>query len=188
MDVERQSVITEIERVSLGLPDRAAVMRRAHSTTELVDLFSGIIWRFASAQLRRKEDAEDVVMEVFASAFSDFPKLIKASDQRSWLLGVARRKIIDVWRKQYQRSESDLSSAELARDETKISVTQLALEELYEDQRCALILKYVIGLGTDEVAAAMGRSTAAANSLLQRARESLKKAMSDDCGGVNERD
>ncbi|RYG19349.1 hypothetical protein EON82_21575, partial [bacterium] len=46
--------------------------RRAHNPDELVTLFSEDVWRFASAQMRRREDAEDVVMETFAAAFRDF--------------------------------------------------------------------------------------------------------------------
>src|SRR5690349_18582832 len=67
--------------------------KRARSPDELVELFSDDVWRFVSAQVIRREDAEDIVMEVFAAAFSSFHKLEKVHDHRFWLLCVARRKV-----------------------------------------------------------------------------------------------
>jgi RNA polymerase sigma factor (sigma-70 family) len=62
--------------------------------------------------------------------------------------------------------------AALERAEEQRVVREL-VEQLNEDQREALLLQYVEGLSIAEIAAVMGRSPAAANSLLQRARAAL---------------
>ena len=71
--------------------------RVARSPEELVELFTDDVWRFASSQVSRREDAEDIVMEVFAAGLARFHKLRDVPDQRLWLLGVARRKLVDSY-------------------------------------------------------------------------------------------
>jgi len=154
---------------------------RARKPEDLVRLFSGDIWRFTASQIVKREDAEDIVMEVFAAAFTDFAKIQRATDQKVWLLAIARKKVADHLRKRYRRAERPMTEV----DEnaglpmfTEIQIaTRGALDQLPENQREALILKYINGLSTEEVGHVIRRSLAATNSLLQRARESLRVAL-----------
>lgn len=145
---------------------------------ELVRLYSDDVWRYVASKLRRREDVEDVVMEVFGVAFRDLDRVRKADSPRLWLLAVARRKAIDVIRRSYRRPElsldavADKAAPEI--DERKQQVYSL-MEELPELYREVLILKYVNGLGTEEVARVIRKSAGAANSLLQRARQTLRE-------------
>jgi RNA polymerase sigma-70 factor (ECF subfamily) len=153
-------------------------LRRAHNPEELVDLFSDDIWRFASSQVNRREDAEDVVMEVFAAAFGSFHKLSRIGDQRLWLLSVARRKVIDTVRQRYRRAEGPLEDTHTApsiEEPTELEeAARNAVTRLKPPQGEALVLKYVNGLSTEEVAQVIGKSLPATNSILQRAREALR--------------
>jgi|GEM_PF-533913 RNA polymerase sigma-70 factor (ECF subfamily) len=153
---------------------------RARKPDDLVRLFSADIWKFTASQITKKEDAEDIVMEVFAVAFSDFSKVQRADDQRVWLLAIARRKVADHLRRKYRRAEQPLSaeSVEAAPMLTEMQIaTRGALDQIPENEREALVLKYVNGLSTEEVGMVIRRSIAATNSLLQRARESLRQAL-----------
>lgn len=120
-------------------------------------------------------------MEVFAAAFADFAKIQRAEDQKVWLLAIARRKVADHLRRKYRRAEQPLASAETNAGMPMFSEIQIAtrgaLEQLPENQREALVLKYINGLSTEEVGHVIRRSMAATNSLLQRARESLRDAL-----------
>jgi DNA-directed RNA polymerase specialized sigma24 family protein len=49
------------------------------------------------------------------------------------------------------------------------------MAKLTEDQREALTLKYVVGLSSAEVGAALGRNAEAVDSLLQRGRASFAR-------------
>ncbi|MGV3616795.1 MAG: RNA polymerase sigma factor [Fimbriimonas sp.] len=155
--------------------------RHADHPDALVTLFSDDVWRFVASQVGRREDAEDIVMEVFAAAFSDFAKVRRANDQRLWLLAIARRKVSDCLRRQYRRAEQPFSSVEETAqaawlDEGQIA-TRGALAKLPDPQGQALVLKYVNGLTTEEVSVVIRRSFAATNSLLQRARQSLRESL-----------
>ena len=120
-------------------------------------------------------------MEVFAVAFSDFSKVQRVDDQRVWLLAIARKKVADHLRRKYRRAEQPLTHENLEVAAPMFNEMQIAtrgaLDQLPENEREALVLKYVNGLSTEEVGMVIRRSLAATNSLLQRARESLRQAL-----------
>jgi RNA polymerase sigma-70 factor, ECF subfamily len=154
---------------------------RAREPEQLVELFADDVWRFVSSQVSRREDAEDIVMEVFEIAIAKFQKLQAVDSQRHWLLSVARKKSIDCLRKQYRRAEQPISAAEMAAEapaqEGRQEATREALKALPSHQSQALLLKYVNGLSTEEVSKVIGKSMEATNSLLQRARTALRAAL-----------
>lgn len=170
-------------------PIDAPPTHRAKTPDELVTLFSGEVWRFVSAQMRRREDAEDAVMETFAAAFRDFERLQRADDQGHWLLGIARRKVADAHRKHYRRGETapldETSTGSMPSDEGLVA--REAIAALPTDQREVITLKYVNGLSTEEVGRVIKRSTAATNSLLQRGREALRAALTPNENGGERR-
>jgi RNA polymerase sigma-70 factor (ECF subfamily) len=152
------------------------------------------VFRYVSRRVPRREEAEDITAEVFAAAFVDLPRFRGQCAPYLWLLGIARRKIVDSLRRRAVRRETLASelpdvgpggdplperpaAAEgpeeaLERAEEQRVVREL-VEQLNEDQREALLLQYVEGLSIAEIAAVLGRSPAATNSLLQRARAAL---------------
>jgi len=155
---------------------------RARDPEELVEIFSDDVWRFVSSQVSRREDAEDIVMEVFSIAIDKFPKLLAVVNQRQWLLTVAKNKSIDCLRKRYRHAEQPLETCEIAVEDEHASehqeATRKALKALPYAESQALILKYVNGLTTEEVAKVIRKSVPATNSLLQRARVALRAALS----------
>lgn len=158
-----------------------ASARQARSPDELVELYSDEIWRFVSSQISRREDAEDVVMEVFAAAFARFGQLGRVDNHRLWLLAVARKKVADALRLRYRRAERPLDDLQVAQPAPQVTELQaaarVAIKCLPPPQGDALVLKYVNGLSTEEVAQVIRKSVPATNSLLQRARETLRDAL-----------
>ncbi len=155
----------------------------ARDRDELVTLFAGDVWRFASASVRCREDAEDVVMETFAAAFRDFDGLRRVDNQRYWLLDVARKRVADCHRKRYRRAERPLSEADSASAPAPSPLglaAREALGRLPDPQREVLTLKYVSGLSVEEIGLVIRRSPAATNSLLQRGRKGLRKDLGLD--------
>jgi RNA polymerase sigma-70 factor (ECF subfamily) len=143
----------------------------------LVELYADDVWRFVSSKLRRREDAEDVAMETFSAAIKDFDRIRKAGSPRLWILGIARNKVGDAMRRAYRRAEDPLDESLRApdADTSRRESLHQAMAELPELHREILVLKYINGLSTDEVAKVIRKSAAATNSLLQRARQSLRE-------------
>ncbi|HWA82441.1 MAG TPA: sigma-70 family RNA polymerase sigma factor [Fimbriimonadaceae bacterium] len=168
-------------------PVEAGEAKRAGSPSELAEMFSDEIWRFASSQLPRREDAEDIAMEVFAAAFSQFDKLTRVQDQRLWLLAVARKKVAGHLRKRYRRAEQPLSELELpatAHEESELeAAVRSGIRQLPRPHAEALVLKYVNGLSTEEVSQVIRKSLPATNSILQRARAAFRDAVGPELIG-----
>ena len=145
--------------------------------TELQRLYLDDVWRYVSSRLDRAEDAEDVTMDVMAAAFGRIRDNTVVAEPRIWLLTIAKNKVADALRRRYRRRETPLvdSDAVDGADHLRRFAVNSVLDQMPEDHSQALVLKYVNGLSTDEVASVMKRSPEAANSLLQRARQSFRE-------------
>ena len=161
----------------------------------LADVFS-----YVARRVPDRQEAEDVTAEVFAAAFVALPRRKGLNGPYPWLLGIARRKVADALRRRGRRegrmsalteetpaASSDQPEATIARQE-RASLIHAMLAALPEDQREALLLHYVEGLPQAEVAAVLGRSPAAINSLLQRARAAVYRQGHDYFLGESEAD
>ena len=134
------------------------------------------VFAYVSRRVWRREEAEDVAAETIAAAYAHWHRF-RDGDRRLWVLGIARRKTADALRRQSKRRETALSDALPSSDlpdhaERREAATRLRaiVLGLPDDQREALLLQHLEGLSIDEIATVMGRSPAAVNSLLQRAR------------------
>ena len=162
-----------------------AERERAWTADALHQRYLADVFTYVARRIPDRQEAEDVTAEVFAAAFVAPPRPHSPHGPYPWLLGIARRKIADSYRrraKQGGAGESlppDLVAADsegpertLARAERGRLLREL-LGRLPADQREALLLHYVEGLPQAQVAAVLGRSPAAVNSLLQRARAAV---------------
>ena len=152
------------------------------------------VFRYVSRRVPRREDAEDITAEVFAAAFAALPRC-RRDQPYLWLLGVARRKIIDLNR--HKRARPETLAAEMGRPgegleagpavgapapvgpeahmlaAERLQAIRRLVDGLKEEQREALLLQQVERLSQAEIGRVMGKSPAAVNSLLQRARQTL---------------
>ena len=135
------------------------------------------VFRYAMARLGQREEAEDIAIEVVHA----MPNPCFRRDLRLYMIGVARRKVADHLRNPRWRDRAGLEVRErpdhardVSRDEA-ILVDE-ALHKLSPEHREVLVLKYVIGLTSAEIAKSLGKQSPAVDSLLQRARDSFAKA------------
>jgi RNA polymerase sigma-70 factor (ECF subfamily) len=127
--------------------------------------------------------AEDLTAETFLAAVSAVQKGSVPSMSTAWLIGVARHKLVDHWR----RREREERSLRLAHDDgadvvepwdatIEVVRSQAVLDALAPQHRAALTLRYLDGLPVVQVAAALGRTLHATEALLVRARAAFRRA------------
>ena len=134
---------------------------------------------------RARDVAEELTQQTFVAAARQRSRFEGRSDTLTWVIGIARHKLVDHFR----RSALDERRFErLAREWTgsaapsSSSGARLSDEEMLErlaalpgQQRAALILAYVDELPVREVARVLGRSESATESLLTRARQNYRR-------------
>jgi RNA polymerase sigma-70 factor, ECF subfamily len=123
--------------------------------------------------------AEDLTQETFLAAVVELRKARQVEEPLGWILGIARHKLLDHYRRQDRgrsRVASEVADAPAERPVDSDGRAITALASVPSDQRIALVLRHVDGLSVPEVAAALGRSVEAAESLLARGRVRFRQA------------
>jgi len=134
--------------------------------------------------------AEDLTAETFLAAVAAVQKARVPVMTTAWLIGVARHKLVDHWRKK-ARDERNLEAvandAPVADDpwdaHLDASVAHDVLGQLGAHHRTALTLRYLDDLPVLEVADHLGRTVHATEALLVRARLAFRRAYEGSDGG-----
>ena len=174
--------------ITILLPRRAKATEKATLvwTAEVLhERYLEDVFSYLFRRLPVRAEAEDLAAETFAAAFTSLRTLRPNTDPFPWLLGIARRKLIDRARKQKRQPalaslddrddwpDDGADPAEkLLAAERRQAVWNL-VDGLKSEQKEALLLQHLEGLSITQIAMVLGKSPAAINSLLQRARATL---------------
>ena len=141
------------------------------------------VYTYARARVGTDE-AEDVTAEVFHAAALAFRQGRGEQLSTAWLIGVARNKIIDRWRKAERRKarshllrERD-SGVHFPADwfvDDRREAVQAAIDALSDRHRSLLILHHLDGMSIRSIAADLDLSESAVESRLARARRAFRK-------------
>ncbi len=133
--------------------------------------------------------AEDLTAETFLAAVHAVRKPGAPGPSVPWLIGVARHKLADHWRRaeREQRGLRLLDSVpDRADDPWETVVDRIrareVLGQLGAHHRAALTLRYLDGLPVPEVARHLDRSVHATEALLVRARAAFRQACEGEEG------
>lgn len=70
-----------------------------------VDRYSDYLYNYAIGRVNNHEVAQDIVSETFLSALKGIKSFEGRSSERTWLIAIIKRKIIDYYRKQSTEKE-----------------------------------------------------------------------------------
>ena len=154
--------------------------RNADAFTELYRRYVTPLYRYLYHRLGNEKDAEDLTAQVFMDALEGLPSYRERGRFSSWLFTIARRRLTDLYR---QRPTSlladelpddafDLQSV-LEKNENHARLNQL-LDELEDDRRELLQLRFAAGLEFPEIASVLGKSEGAVKMTLYRTLDWLK--------------
>ncbi len=149
----------------------------------LPSVYGYLVRRCGSAPL-----AEDLTSETFLAAVDAVQRDAVPELSAAWLVGVARHKLVDHWRRQ-EREERKLAlvEAEPVEDRWEVDLDRLValdvLAGLGPHHRAALTLRYLDGLPVPEVASHLERTVGATEVLLVRARRAFRDAYTAQTAG-----
>lgn len=135
--------------------------------------------------------ADDLVQEACLALAREMQATPATELGMGWLIVVLRRRYLDqVRRGRRERLRLERDTALSARDVKEPDWSSIddaaalrALGTLKPDQRVALVLRYVDDLPVHDVAATLGRSVAATESLLARGRRHMAQQLRGDSDG-----
>jgi RNA polymerase sigma factor (sigma-70 family) len=164
-----------------------ALVRRGnhHAFEALVARYQSRLLAFCRHMLSSKEDAEDVLQEVFAAAYGAILGDDREINVRPWLYRIARNRSLNHLRRtqavgvdsmDVHLSENGQTTADKVHRREEFRQLIADVQDLPETQRTALLLREIDALSYEQIAEAMETTVPSVKSLLVRARVSLAEA------------
>ena len=166
----------------------AVLQKDRKATAEFVNTYTDAVYSFIHRRLSPRHDGvDDLVQEVFIAAWENLGSFRGNAPLRAWLLGIARHKIEDYYRRLLQ-SANELDPAvadELPAPE--LNIEEIADRKRTQDRACQVLLqlpehysaalrwRYWEKRSAREMAEATGRTEKAIERLLARARAHFRR-------------
>ena len=140
---------------------------------------------FCRHMLGSREDAEDVLQEVFAAAFNAICADDRPINARPWLYRIARNRCLNHLRRPQPTGQDSMdvferdggaTTADTVHSREEFRHIVADVQELPETQRTALLLREIDALTYEQIAEAMDTTVPSVKSLLVRARVALAEA------------
>lgn len=146
---------------------------------ELLEPVKGALERFVFFRLPSRADAEDVLQEVYETAFQKLSQLQNPESFKPWILSIARNRCNDYFRRRGKRREEPLEAAEhlsMGRwGKQKASLVEETLERLQEKEKQMLTLYYFLDLPQEEIAKRLRLPLGTVKSRLHYAKKAFRQ-------------
>lgn len=192
-----QSAASDIGLADVGLPDdptivalvdRAVAARDQAAFAELYDCFLDRIYKYLYYRTASQVDAEDLCEQVFMQAWAAIPRFKwRGKPFQAWLYTLAHNALADHFRRSRPTTSLDdpLHPIELASEhagrelETWMDAEVLAgaVKELTPDQQHVIVLRFLEGLDTVQIARLTGMREGAIRALQFRGLQSLRRIL-----------
>ena len=156
------------------------VLARDEAFEQLYRRYVKDVYHYALALLRNPADAEDVTQTTFLNAYRAFQRGEEILKPQNWLIKIAH----NVARSRYARISRRVKEVPLEEHVDQLAIPEeekpnvegvlRALGRLPFNQRAALVMRELEGRSYTEIADTLGVSVAAVETLIFRARRSLR--------------
>jgi RNA polymerase sigma-70 factor, ECF subfamily len=182
------STAADHEREAGPTPESKAELDRAFEElyrTHLRDVYSYSYYRVGN-----HHDAEDLTEQAFLQAYRHFERARRESDGRPlrpWLIRIAHNLASNYHRDRARRPEANIDAIEppshphgterVVEGREELREVMVHLDQLPDDRREALIMRFALGMSNREIARALGRTDGATKVLIHRAIKQLEELM-----------
>jgi len=151
---------------------------------ELYDDALPHVYGYLARRCANAATAEDLTAETFMAAVAALHNHRADGNKLdlniAWLIGTARHKLIDHWRRTERRKEDladlwdDIAVPDATDAVIELSTANAVLAQLAPTHRAVLTLRYLDDLSVGDVATTMGRTVHATEALLTRAKAAFR--------------
>lgn len=161
--------------------------------SELYENHHQEIYQFLFYMVRNKEQAEDLVQEVYIRVLKSYDRFEGRSSEKTWLISIARNVAIDFFRKQktwkqrliekFDWNTQQISDdsypipEEIAVQKEEIQWVYRCLEHCTLDQKAVIVLRYIHDYSIAETAQALSWTESKVKTTQHRAIATLRKQM-----------
>ena len=159
---------------------------REDDNRALYDRFAYPVSKYIGRHISNKQDAEDLLVEVFLVAFTNADLAsLPAKRQLAWLMRVTNNKLVDRHRhlsllrmvpiELASEREDDMPTPEqYVQQQESYERLYRALEQLAPSQRGLIVLRYTRNMSNGEIAGMLGKSEEAVRQLYSRTLRQLR--------------
>lgn len=149
--------------------------RPADDIESVIHKYGNMLFRLCLVILGNASDAEDVIQETMIKYMQKAPDFKNSEHQKAWLIKVSTNQCKDVLRFKRKHQMIDIEQVkEFVKEESDSDIID-ALMTLPEKYKVVLILYYVEGYSTKEIAEIIGKTSSAVKMRLQKGRILLKE-------------
>lgn len=150
------------------------------------DRYADMLYRLAFSHLQSREDAEDVIQEVFVKYLGATSAFKDAEHEQAWFIRVTVNACYDFLRKKKYRLHVSLDEIEetVAKEEDALSDVSQMLSGIPPKYKTVMLLYYFEGYSVEEISQILKLSKSAVKMRLSRGRELLKEQMEKEDGHV----
>ncbi len=162
---------------------------------DVVEQYQRMVYNIALGILQQEQDAEDVLQDVFIKLYENWDSFSGASERSTWIYRIAVNMSTDALRKKRSVKRGGLLRRVFKVGETETpqsfdhpgvtldkkedaAILFALLNKIPEKQMIAFLLQQMQEQSVKEIAAIMNITNMAAESLLKRAKENLRKQLS----------
>jgi RNA polymerase sigma-70 factor (ECF subfamily) len=163
-------------------------MDNARESAQIWEEFSGRIRSHLLKKLRRKDEVDDLMQEIFIKIHAHLPHLRESRKLSSWIYRIAENTLNDYYRKKRlpdKEFDEETTVPETDADENPLSGIEKCLgvfiNRLPEKYRKPLVMSDVEGKSQKEIARKMDISYSGLKSRVQRGREMIKEMFIECC-------
>jgi RNA polymerase sigma-70 factor, ECF subfamily len=168
--------------------ERAAKARLDDAFTALYKAHLRDVYSYSYYRVGNHHDAEDLTEQTFLQAYRHFERAQRESQGRPlrpWLIRIAHNLAANYYRDRSRRPQTSIDDADLlstphttealVEDREDLNRILECVQELPDDRREALIMRFALGMDNREIARALGRTDGATKVLLHRAIRQLEE-------------
>jgi len=157
---------------------------------ELLRMYSPRLRFYVSKMLHeRHERTDDLLQEIWASAYRALPKLNDAAAFRAWLFRIARDRVYREFRRaridfhplEERRPPGEFAAEPEASETVDAEGVHQQIERLSAEHREALVLRFIEDMSYEEIARVTGSTLGTVRSRIHYAKRALRRALEEKC-------
>ena len=148
-------------------------------TDRIVDTYSDMVYKLAYAQVRNKNDADDIYQEVFLRYVRKKPAFESTENEKAWFIRVTVNCCKNFWNTPFRKRTQSLEDNIVFQSEEESYLKPL-VEQLPEAYRAVVHLFYYEDMAVSEISKVLGRKEATVRVQRMRSRKLLRDILEGD--------